>query len=674
MVSETDAVNWISQVCDALEYLHGYNPPVIHRDIKPQNIIITPAGRAVLVDFGVAKLYNAQQKTTMGARAVTPGYSPPEQYLQTGTDARSDVYSLGATLYTLLSGQTPPESVALTLGDGLPEIHEFNSNINPALEDVVKRAMSPQKSNRFSTAAEMRTALHGKSVPTNPVPQPLIARPPAALQPAMPATMHVAAAPLVPARPRKPVNWLLLGLGGAGALVVLGIVAAIIILPGLLKDKSTILAGSTKTEESTVVVSGVGTPELTVAPTSEPTPLPVISHFGGWLDEIVVSVVDPGSAIDQVKNGTIDIYTSGLSPQDLPAIQAAGLNYNQLFGIYYDLTFNPVGPEFPGTGKLNPFHSAKIREAMNWLIDRDYLNQEIFAGKGLPKYLPITTGFPDYVNLQKKAKELEAYYAYDLAKASDAITAEMKAMGAEKTGGKWMYKGEPVTLIFIIRNDSDGNRKPMGDYIADQLESIGFTLDRKYMKASDASQIWVQSDPAEGLFHLYTAGWVNTEIDRDQSDFFQQFYSPKSEQRMRLWEAYTPNAEFSRLCDSLANKEYSDVRDQQAAMERALELAMQDSARVWLMENQNFAPYNQGIEITAEMVTGMEGSPMLPYNLRFADEIGGQMQMGVSSLLLEPWNPIIANGWSSDKSVIHFTSSGDVMLDPYTGLSWPSAH
>jgi len=98
-------IDWISQVAEALIYLHGRQPPVLHRDIKPANIRLTPDGKAMLVDFGLVKMYDPNLKTTMGARALTPGYAPPEQYGRGRTDARSDIYALGATLYKLLSGQ-----------------------------------------------------------------------------------------------------------------------------------------------------------------------------------------------------------------------------------------------------------------------------------------------------------------------------------------------------------------------------------------------------------------------------------------------------------------------------------------------------------------------------------------------------------------------------------------
>jgi peptide/nickel transport system substrate-binding protein len=128
---------------------------------------------------------------------------------------------------------------------------------------------------------------------------------------------------------------------------------------------------------------------------------------------------------------------------------------------------------------------------MNWLIDRQYLNQEIYAGGALLKWFTITTQFPDYADLADVVKALENKYAYNPEKANEVITAEMEAMGATLVDGKWTYKDEPVTIILLIRNDSDGTRVPIGDYVANQLESIGFTTDRQYKKSSESSPIWI---------------------------------------------------------------------------------------------------------------------------------------------------------------------------------------
>ena len=163
-VPESQAVAWVEQVCEALEYLHSQNPPIIHRDLKPKNIIITPTGQARLVDFGIAKQYDPARKTTVGARAVTPGYSPQEQYGQGKTDARSDVYALGATLYALLTGQTPVESVQ-RIYHPLPSPRALNRTISPKLEQWILRAMEPAPEQRFQQVAEAKAALRVSSMP-----------------------------------------------------------------------------------------------------------------------------------------------------------------------------------------------------------------------------------------------------------------------------------------------------------------------------------------------------------------------------------------------------------------------------------------------------------------------------------------------------------------------------
>ncbi len=155
---ESQVLPWIQQVCDALTYLHSHNPPVIHRDIKPANIRINSQGQATLVDFGISKLYDPYRATTMGARAVTPGYSPQEQYSMGLTDARSDIYALGATFYTLLTGQVPVESVLRT-ATPLEPPRSWNTSISPQVEVVILKAMAIAPAQRYATAADLKLDL-----------------------------------------------------------------------------------------------------------------------------------------------------------------------------------------------------------------------------------------------------------------------------------------------------------------------------------------------------------------------------------------------------------------------------------------------------------------------------------------------------------------------------------
>lgn len=164
---EAQVLVWMDQVCDAVIYLHKQHPPVIHRDIKPANIKITPDGTAVLVDFGIAKVFVPDVRTMKGAQAVTPGFSPPEQYGQGGTDERSDVYALGATLYALLTGQVAPDSIEVATGltPAPAPAREWNPALSLHVNAAIERAMQIEKSERFASVAEFKQALHSSAAP-----------------------------------------------------------------------------------------------------------------------------------------------------------------------------------------------------------------------------------------------------------------------------------------------------------------------------------------------------------------------------------------------------------------------------------------------------------------------------------------------------------------------------
>ncbi len=166
------AVEWIVQVADALEYLHDQEPPVLHRDIKPPNIRITRKRRAMLVDFGLVKLYDPKMQTTLGARAVTPGYAPPEQYGKGKTDARTDIYALGATLYHLITGVEPLESVQRVSGESLPAALQVNPQIPFSLSQAIERALALDPAHRYQNVVEFRTALAASQQPSAEAIQP----------------------------------------------------------------------------------------------------------------------------------------------------------------------------------------------------------------------------------------------------------------------------------------------------------------------------------------------------------------------------------------------------------------------------------------------------------------------------------------------------------------------
>lgn len=147
-------------ICDALTYLHSRQPSVVHRDIKPGNIKITPSGEIFLVDFGLAKLMLSDQATTTGARAMTPGYSPPEQYGTARTDSRTDIYSLGATLYAALTGVIPEDGLARATGKAeLTPVRQLQPKIRKQIAAVIEKSLEIEPDDRYQTATEFRKQL-----------------------------------------------------------------------------------------------------------------------------------------------------------------------------------------------------------------------------------------------------------------------------------------------------------------------------------------------------------------------------------------------------------------------------------------------------------------------------------------------------------------------------------
>jgi serine/threonine-protein kinase len=140
--------------------MHSRDPMVLHRDIKPANVRITPSGGVYLVDFGLAKVIHGDHTTTTGARAMTMGFSPPEQYGAARTDARTDIYSLGATLYTALTGFTPEDSLAQTMDqEELTPVRERNPRISKRVAEAVERALQVHPNDRWQMAAEFKNEL-----------------------------------------------------------------------------------------------------------------------------------------------------------------------------------------------------------------------------------------------------------------------------------------------------------------------------------------------------------------------------------------------------------------------------------------------------------------------------------------------------------------------------------
>jgi outer membrane protein assembly factor BamB len=153
MLSQEHVVDWAIQICDVLSYLHIQDPPIVFRDMKPSNIMLRPPNHIVLVDFGIARVFEAGQKGTM---IGTEGYSPPEQYRGTA-NPQGDIYALGATLHHLITRRDPRLEPPFTFHEEPPRL--LNPAVSEELEAVIMKALEYEPERRFASAKEMKDAL-----------------------------------------------------------------------------------------------------------------------------------------------------------------------------------------------------------------------------------------------------------------------------------------------------------------------------------------------------------------------------------------------------------------------------------------------------------------------------------------------------------------------------------
>ena len=164
---QAEVLRWADQLCDALDYLHTQDPQIIHRDIKPQNLKLTARGQIVLLDFGLAKGSAGQMSVVTTSASIfgyTPNYAPLEQVQGLGTDPRSDIYALAATLFHLMTNVKPPDALSRAsaivngLPDPLPLANHVTAQVSAAVAAVLSKGMSQKRDDRFASASAMRDA------------------------------------------------------------------------------------------------------------------------------------------------------------------------------------------------------------------------------------------------------------------------------------------------------------------------------------------------------------------------------------------------------------------------------------------------------------------------------------------------------------------------------------
>lgn len=400
---------------------------------------------------------------------------------------------------------------------------------------------------------------------------------------------------------------------------------------------------------------------------------------GAALGQITFKIVDkPAEAVLQLQDGTIDIWAFNITDQTLyeTLIEDDRLDFRISYGSYSEIRFNHWGPTFED-GRFNPFHDHQIREAMNWLVDRDYIVDEYLGGLGEPKWTFLGKKFPDSaIRYPHIIAEIEEHYAHNPEKAKEVVTERMEALGAELKDGKWYYDGQPVTLIGLVRADLPPYPQA-GHYFSGLLEDLGFTVEIKELPGIEANPIWTGTHPKDGQWSFYTGGWSSPSIPRDSAHTFDQFYT----HRVMPYAVFTTlqdilEKDFPELDEAsnrLRQKLFSTLEEREELFKTALWESMKMSNQIWICDKGGANPFRSNIRTAVDLAGGI-GDPSWVFTTHRVDEnnnivMGANIDFGAPNLLLEPYNPVSGSSYTYDMLITR-KALGDagILPDPRDGL------
>lgn len=415
---------------------------------------------------------------------------------------------------------------------------------------------------------------------------------------------------------------------------------------------------------------------------------------GAWIDELIITQESSAAAsILKMQEGRVHVYGHDLTDTELfdVVIDDEDLDYRMCLGGSRDFLFNVSGdPFFPVSGDMNPFAVAEIREAMQWMIDRDYIAEETLAGMGVPLYTQFTPGGAEEDRYETLIDAVKAYYAYSPATGQAAITTEMEALGAVLTGGDlgeggvWQYDYgaglEKVMINQIIRSDL-APYPPLGDYMADVLEiDCGFTVNRMYSTSGVAWGTYLL-EPSQELWHLYGGGWGMPSVFRTEVHSFAQFNTHLVMVGYPPWEALEPLMalpEWVDMYDAIVDLRYTNyttMEEREALVELALWDVMRFANSIWSVAITSFIPFRAETDMVLDACGGV--SALWAQTIHFMDEFGdpvygGTLHMELPSILVQSINPVAGSAMTYDIMTSRDVT-GDFGLVPHptTGLYMP---
>ena len=355
---------------------------------------------------------------------------------------------------------------------------------------------------------------------------------------------------------------------------------------------------------------------------------------GTFLDEIrFVQYLDENTALEEVRNGNLDLYYYRISSDRLKdADSRDGLQIFESTGGYFSILLNPTN-----AGEFNPFSIREVRYALNFLVDRNLIVNELLGGYGSPMISNYGIFSADYLGIIDVLESFQFRYNPNLA--NQIISEQLENAGAQKINNVWHYDDEPIVITFFIRSD-DPARKAIGEILSSNLESIGFIVEKEFGDLNKAFVVVYGSDPAEQKWHLYTEGWGSSGFTRYDSVALAQMYAP--------WFSNMPgnnNPAYwnyqNDLLDKITQKIYSG--ESETAEERtrlikdATKEGVNESVRVFLASKVDQYVSNENLDGVINALGAGVPSRFTPINVQASDQ---SITIGVKQIYQGAWNPV----------------------------------
>ena len=430
---------------------------------------------------------------------------------------------------------------------------------------------------------------------------------------------------------------------------------------------------------------------VVLAAQASPCDGPCEARAGGsatYVDSVrFVQYLDENTALEEVRGGGLDMYYYHVSSDQLESHQSRqGLNVYESTGGSYSILVNPAVSE----SAFNPFQDKDVRFALNYLVDRRLIVNELMGGYGVPIISHYGPYDPEYLTVIGRLAAFE--FGYNPALAERMISDRMHAMGATRDGGSgaWMVDSEPVSVSFFIRSD-DPVRKSIGEILASELERMGFTVQKEFGDLNKAFVVVYGSDPADLKWSLYTEGWAKSAFVRYDSTGLSQMYSP--------WFSNMPgfndpsywnyeNEALDNATQRIYTGDFGGEEERAELIRSAVAEGVSESVRIFIAgKNVLYVTHESVSGVVNDFGAGLP-SRFTPINARvdqpaYGSHDGGgggsssnsgaegELRIGVKQIYQGSWNPVMGFRDAYSSQIGTLLSDPAVFLHPYTGSVIP---